>query len=61
LSRPNLSEGWDEIVFSRSTVPRLVFARSSQKRSSPPLQTIQALRPRISAELSAMPPSMSWK
>ena len=40
--------GCDEIVFSRSNVPRLSTVSRSHSRSSPPVQTIHMLRPSIS-------------
>src|SRR4030095_16271910 len=40
-----LTLGCDEIIFNRSTTPKLLATRCSQKRSLPPVHTIQLLRP----------------
>src|SRR5262249_28981546 len=41
----SFASGRDEIVFRKSSVPKLVREIESQKRSLPPVHTIQVLRP----------------
>src|SRR5262249_17262927 len=56
-----LTLGCDERIFKKSTAPNILFQKKSQKRSWPPVQTIQLLRPLTSLGASCIPPSMSLK
>src|SRR5215470_19628812 len=53
--------GGDESVLRKSREPKLAVASVSQRRSLPPLQMSQVIRPAASSGISEMPPSMSLK